>query len=531
MRVLSDNLEATLATGARRPAYKLLAFDAALDDLGTIVRGEFTQTPFDLTPYAASLDWSPAQLGFTLKDPDGLFHPDTGAQRQYLADGAIIRLQEGDARVPEAEWPWTFTGLIIGQSGWQKNRLSGLLESKVTVYSRENVQGLKRRLIASKPYTVGTELGVMLADILQTYMGLTPAESRLPGALGVQLLHQVNQVVQMSPWDTITAILQTVGKVPYFDGEGRLTSLDKNMNRLPDRILPDYIRVHDYQIPPRNQDYINKVRVTFLDSVLQRVDSPYQQLGTAQVTTGFFSMHEKLPCWWSSDHSQRASGTSMRVIKSVNSGLLPVGTERYAQVDDFHGEIDVDISVWVPILASVMLMEYLAAALLPDHVNAGQPVQTDVVSGTGITLPFGMTISWGRIIQAQAMMGIMLIMMSLGSAQYEIWGTPYDYAYVQEESLAIEDGLDYWQENEKQISNNFLGSYDQADSLAVTELIWEKSNSYPRQLIIDDDLALEMGDIVLLPDGRKFLITNLTKKMQRGEIPELTLTGFKVMTP
>ena len=129
------------------------------------------------------------------------------------------------------------------------------------------------------------------------------------------------------------------------------------------------------------------------------------------------------------------------------------------------------------------------------------------------------------------MMGIMLIMMSLGSAQYEIWGTPYDYAYVQEESLAIEDGLNYWQENEKQISNNFLGSYDQADSLAVTELIWEKSNSYPRQLIIDDDLALEMGDIVLLPDGRKFLITNLTKKMQRGEIPQLTLTGFKVMTP
>ena len=275
--------------------------------------------------------------------------------------------------------------------------------------------GLKRRLITSKPYTVGTELGVMLADILQTYLGLDPQESRIASTLGVQLLHQVNQVVQMSPWDTITAILQTVGKVPYFDGEGRLTSLDKNMNRLPDRILPDYIQVHDYQIPPRNQDYINKVRVIFLDSVLQRVDSPYQQLGTAQVTTGFFSMHEKLPCWWSADHSQRASGTSMRVIKSVNSGLLPVGTERYAQVDEFHGEIDVDISVWVPILASVMLMEYLAAALLPDHVNAGQPVQTDVVSGTGITLPFGMTISWGRIIQAQAMMGIMLIMMSLGA--------------------------------------------------------------------------------------------------------------------
>ena len=43
MRVLSDNLETMLASGARRPAYKLLAFDPALDDLGTIVRGEFIQ--------------------------------------------------------------------------------------------------------------------------------------------------------------------------------------------------------------------------------------------------------------------------------------------------------------------------------------------------------------------------------------------------------------------------------------------------------------------------------------------------------
>ena len=530
MRVLTDNLEAALATRPRRPAFKVLAFDPSLDDLGTIVRGEFTQTPLDLSPFCSDLNWSPAQLGFTLQDPEAIFHPDTGAQRQYLADSAIIRLREGDERVAEDEWPWTFTGMIIGQAGWQKNRKGGVMQSTVTAYSRENIQGFKRRLITSREYTVGTEIGVMLGDIVQTFLGLTPEESRIASTLGLQLRHKVNQLSQVSPWDAISALLQTVAKVPYFDGEGRLTALDKNMNRLPDRILPDYIRVHDYQIPARNQDYINKVRVTFLDSELKRVDSPYQKLGDAQVTTGFFSMHEKLPCWWGADHLQRADGTSMLVIKSVNSGILPVGVERYQQVDEFHGQIDVDISVWVPILATVMLMEYLAAALIPDKVNAGQPVQTDVISGTGITLPFGITISWGRIIQAQAMLGIMLIMMSMGSAQYEIWGTPYDYAYLEEESLAVEEGLNYWQENEKQIRNDFLGSYEQADSLAVTELIWEKSNSYPRRLIIDDDLTLEMGDILVLPDSRKFLISNMSKKIKRGEVPQLTLEGFKVMT-
>jgi hypothetical protein len=540
MRDLPDTLETALGDGRRRPAYKILAFDPALDNLGAIVKGEYSQAPMDLTPYCADIAWTPAQLSFTLADPAGIFHPDTGEQKQYLADKAVIRLKEGDARVDEADWVWTFTGQIRGQSGWQKARRSQTLESKVTAFSRENSQGYKRRQITSKEYTVGTEIGVFLYDLAGTFMGLSPEEIRIPPVLGLQLQHKVNQIAQMTPWDAVSAILETVGRVPYFDGDGRLTSINKDMNRLPDRVLPDYIRVFDYQIPARNQDNINKIRVTFLDSALSRVDSPFQKLGQAQVTTGFFSRHEKLPCWWSEDHKQRADGTEMKVIKSVNSGILPVGTERYTQVDEFHGEIDIDISVWVPILASVMLMAYLAAAYKPDSTTAESTgyclVECPPMGGLAVgevyaseTPGTGWTVPVGRIVQAVAMVGIMLIQMSMGSAQYEIWGTPYDYAYLEQESIAIEDGLAYWEENERQIKNDFLGTYEQADSLAVLELIWEKSNSYPRRLLLEDDLALEMGDILALLDGRKFLITGMQKSIKRGEIPLLTLDGFKVM--
>ena len=531
MRPLNDILEEALRDGKRRPAYKIYAFDPALDSLGEIVRGEYAQTPYDFTSFCKNISWSPAKLSFTLGDPEGLFHPDSGTDRAYLRDGVILRLREGDTRVAENLWPWTFTGLIRGQIGWQKTRKSQNLEAKVTAYSRENSQSLKRRQITSREYTVGTELGVFLYDIAQAFMGLSSEEIRIPPVLGLQLRHQINQIAQMTPWDAISTILATVGKVPYFDGDGRLTCIDKNMHRLPDRILPDYIRIHDYQVPERSQDTINKVRVIFLDTTLERVDSPYQKLGQAQVTTGFFSMHEKLECWWSEDHKQRAAGSSMKVIKSVNSGILPVGTERYEEKDEFHGEIHVDIAVWVPILATVMLLEYLAAALIPDKTSGGQPVQTNPTSGTGITLPFGVTISWGRILQAQAMGAIMLIMMSMGSAQYEIWGIPYDYAYLEKESIAIEEGLDYWEENEKAIKNDFLGSYEQADSLAILEHIWEKSNAYPRKLLLDDDLALEIGDIAVLPDGRKFMVSGMSKAIRRGEVPILALDGFKVMTP
>jgi hypothetical protein len=132
--------------------------------------------------------------------------------------------------------------------------------------------------------------------------------------------------------------------------------------------------------------------------------------------------------------------------------------------------------------------------------------------------------------QAQAMIGILLIMMSIGSAQYEVWGTPYDYAYLEKQSVAIEEGLEYWLENEKEIKNDFIGTHDQADTIAVTELIWEKSLSRPRRIAIEDDPALEVGDIVALPDGRKILVTALNKKIKRGEVPTLVIDGGKVMT-
>jgi hypothetical protein len=132
--------------------------------------------------------------------------------------------------------------------------------------------------------------------------------------------------------------------------------------------------------------------------------------------------------------------------------------------------------------------------------------------------------------QAQAMIGILLIMMSIGSAQYEVWGTPYDYAYLEKQSVAIEEGLEYWLENEKEIKNDFIGTHDQADTIAVTELIWEKSLSRPRRIAIEDDPALEVGDIVALPDERKILVTALNKKIRRGEVPTLVIDGGKVMT-
>ena len=208
MRVLPADLEAAQEAVVRRPAYKVLAFDRSQDSISAIVSGQYAQEPFDLTAYCTDIKWSPDKLDFTLSDPDGLFHPDSGVHRAYVGNGAIIRLLEGDQAVPETSWIYSFTGFIRGQIGWNKSRRNSTAMAQVAVFSRENNQALKRRSITSKTYTVGTELGIMVRDLLSTFLGLTDAEIRLPATLGLQFKHQVNQIAQMAPWDAISKLLE-----------------------------------------------------------------------------------------------------------------------------------------------------------------------------------------------------------------------------------------------------------------------------------------------------------------------------------
>jgi hypothetical protein len=557
MRYISAGLAAVLESRNRQPAYKIYAWNPATVSISAIAQApscthSSIPAPLDLTDYCSELSWSDRQLQFTVIDPGVLFHPDVGEHKNYVKDGAIIRLLEGDETIDESQWIVTFTGQIHGQIGWKVGRASASKVARVSAYGRGETQAFKRRKITSPEYTIGTDIGVALSDICLRFMGLTSQEMRIPTILGRQFRHKVNQLSQVTPWDGIVSLLEVVTYIPFFDGEGKLSYINQNLQRPADKVYSELIKIVELEVPERNQDAINKVRVTFLDAELSKVPGPDQKLGEAQVTTGFFSMGEVLPCWWSEDHKQRAESTYMKVIKSVNSGLLPVGTESYAQIDEFHGEITVEISVWVPILATVMLVAYLAAAAIPDGA-AGQTsipnpltnMHTHPCPGvntlppfvdihTHIVLPgpvFGVsTISIGRIIQAVSMVGIMLIMMSMGSAQYEVWGTPFDYAYLEKQSIAMLDGMNYWDENEKEIKNDFIGSHEQADTVAVTILIWEQVNANPRRIIMEDDPSIEVGDIIGLPDGRQVVVSSLSKKIKRGETASLTVEGGKVLT-
>lgn len=520
MRPLPLALEDKFKLGVRQPAYKVYAYDTKVDTLSSIVLGTNTQGPLDLTDLIqGDIQWSLSTLSFTMSDPDGRFHGDSGSLRNYIEDGCCIRLKEGDTRVSEEAWVWTFTGTIKGQVGWQKGPRKNMIICKVQAFNRDSTQAYKRRKITTREYTDGTDIGIMLHDICNKFMGLNDQEIMIPLNTGRVFMHKINQLSMVAPWDGINTISEVVSCVPFFTGDGRLSWWSKNLSRNPDRVLPDYVKVARLEMTPRTGDVVNKVKVIFLDSIMEKVPGKTQCLGKAEITTGFFTFGETLECWWSDDRKQRAENTFWVIKKSINANLFPVGTEEYEVKDDYHGVIIIEVSPLYTILAMTLVAAYVAAAFIPDGVATG-----------GLLFSAGQTIPYGRIIQAFAMVSILTMLMCLGSAQYEVWGDPFDMAYVEKRSIAIENGIPYWDEIEKEIKNDFIGSYDQADTIALAELIFEKSSGLPRTLIIDDDLTLEMGDIIQIPDGRQVFVLDMKKTIKRGQVSLLEVNGFKVRT-
>jgi hypothetical protein len=524
MRALTPKLEEAVQSRSRRPAYKILAFDPKLDTMSKVVTGTYTQTPYDLTPYCTDITWSPTRLQFKLADPEALFHPDFGPQRKYLADKAAIRLVEGEVGLDESLWINTFTGYIQGQIGWRLERRSQTVVAQVSVYSRENNPPWKLRSITSRSYSVGTEIGVMLTDLCTDLMGLSQEELRFPPVLGLQFRHQSNQIVQMAPWDAVSSILQAVCRVPFFDGDGRLTSYSKDLSLPEARKLSDWQAIIDYEIPENNQATINRVNIIFLDSALSKVPGLCQKLGSATATAGFFMPGITIDCWWSEDRKQRAENTFMLVKQSCVTRvgrLIPItwATEDYEPIDEFHGQIKISVTIYSDLIFAFELLQYAITTL----INYDDVITFGMFAETGITIPIG------RLRSAIALIQILATMMCIGTGQYEVWGTPYDYCYQEQKSIAVECNLNYWEENPMDINNDFLGSYDQADAVAYTELAWQKSRGKPRKLVIRDDPALEIGDTIRLPDGQKFCIADMSKQLVRGEVPLLSLDGFKVL--
>ena len=361
MIVTTDAMTSKIEGLVQRPTFKLLSYDvsqATGETWGAIIDGSASQTPTDLTSYVTKIGWSYERLSVSLGDDAGVFHPDGGAFRDAIKHGRGIRLIEGFEGVPEDEWIPTFSGIIQGPFGWKRIRGS-VFQTTFSVFTRDANQAWRRRNITSKEYTIGTDWSVMFYQVAQEIMGLDFSEISVQEPWNLLFDKTVNQIVNISPWEGLSALAEGNTARLWFNGKGQLATYPITLDRV-NLVLSDEKLLTSYEQPGGNQEVINKVIVTYLDNNLTKVTGARQSLGTANVTAGFFDFETRLDVFWSEDKRQRAENVELVVKTSINQNDLgiSIGSERLQIDDEFGGQLIITVDAFVSALAVAGLAGY-----------------------------------------------------------------------------------------------------------------------------------------------------------------------------
>lgn len=442
-------------------------------------------------------------------------HTSTELRLQLSYQNELIganRPRNGNIVVVKVDGVTVFTGVIENYSD-DEQRGAPRRTASLTAKRRDVTPWWREARFVSDPFSVGTNLGTMIRMVLERQLGLTQSEYEVPN-LGVSLVHDSYQFADMTGWAIMEQIAQTVLCVPYIDARGRFKLISRDLGREPDLHITDEMLVgkgRSYDRPAATA-----VLVKWLDPTLAKVTQQERSLVTATLTAGFFKWRQTKDLWWSDDRTLRAENTRLVVQASINDGLLPsIGTETYEQTSDFGGRIRTQINAFLPTLATAGLAGLYGASKIPDAVQVG-------ISGTGTT------ISVGRVAHAAAEVTLMLSLMTLGQGIYEVWGTPYDFVHLVNEVEAYDEEAEDWRQKRDEIENFLLPSAQAAESLAINELKFRAKSPQHSSPIIADDMRLECGDLVHLPDGRTLYVEDYTRDLARGSDALLQLEGFYV---
>lgn len=411
-----------------------------------------------------------------------------------------------------------FRDEVTGQILWagSMDSIEELRESRgerfwtITLRSRDATAFWRRNRWTTDVYPVGTDLAVIVIDILKA-LGLTPPEYPAVQVTGRPTPHTSTQLADMTAWNMFETLGLPCGTEPMVDAIGRFKLISREVTRRPDLTLSreEVISVsRSWPEPP-----VTALCLSWLDHNLVKSQQQDQVLATESLTAGFFKLKQERKTYWSDDRYQRAEHTYMKVKASVNDGLISVGSERYEQKDLFHGEITVQTDSWVPALATAMLAVILVSSMIPDLV---------------IALFGGVTVPLGRIIQAIAEIAVLIILMSLGSGKYEIWGQPFDYVHPVHKTEAFDKDAQLWERVNDDISSDFVTDEGHAQSFAIRELLYRSLSARRMSITIVDRPAIERGDILAIPGPHRMYVLDYRRDITRGAKALLQVEGFQV---
>ncbi|HXH10790.1 MAG TPA: hypothetical protein VNP04_13640 [Alphaproteobacteria bacterium] len=510
----------------------IIAGTFTLDHLSSIDRAiDVTQYVLDGLTVEDPGDRRAQRINFQLMEKDGIFHPDTGRYAKYLMNGQVVRLVEGDDALDEDDWIVTFTGHIRGQVGfdWDRDRLD--YRAQVTAYGRRATPKFLKQKFSSRTYGKGTEYGTICNDIASSIMNMTAVElERFPSSLGKVTQFSANSIVDLTPLEAIEKILETVGQVPEFDGDGVLRTYSRDLRRGASKIFNDMSLIFYYRVPSTEVETYNSVSVIGLDKNITEMEQPEQAVGRATIPVGFWRPRHVVRIPYSKDLKTRVRNATMVIETSINDHLwLEVGSESFSRISEFEGQIDVDITDYTILLATVIAASAAVWFALPDGA-APIGVQVDPVTGIGTTIPPGFTFPFGKVTSWLTMQLALYTLSLTGSGVYEIRGNPVIPIYQEINAIVTNGNIPDHLIHQKEIRNDWVNTEEELRELGLLELIWEVAQESPREVGLLNDWGIEVGDIIQIPlgGGVKLWVDGWRKTISRGQVPILEVTCYKV---
>ena len=456
-----------------------------------------TTDDVDLTPFVAKGSVTHNGAKLTLR-----WHDSTFLVSQPKPGHIVSLTEDGDT---------LFTGVIASISSYRESR--GNRSMSLVIRARDSVGPWRGQRVSSARFGLATQLHAIAEDVIAS-LGLSDSEYLVP-QMGLFVPHVSTQFSNETPWNILEMVYLAAGYTPFTDVLGRINYFNRDITRPADIVLTSeqVLSIGG----SKQQQTISVARVKWLNPELTEVVQLDQSLASETIMAGFFRLKQEREVQWSSDRRQRAKNTYMKVLQSVNDGLLPVGDEEYEQLSDTTGEITVKTSAWVPALATGSLVAMLALDWLPDGV-----VTAGFVANAGETIP------WGRAARGAAEAALILTMMSLGSGSYEIWGQPYDFVHQRNTTDAYNDATPYWASKIEEIENDLISSESHSQQVAIRELLYRTAAASTWGVETVDDIRIEVGDILELPDASRLFVLGYTRDITRGSPAVLKIEGFRV---
>lgn len=546
-RSLIYALDTKMQMPNRRPAYRVYLYDvrSTADTIGSIVRGlelDALTGPLDVTDHVASVDVTEVAGDFvssgvpaskitlslvddTPGDAGGRWDPqfyagDPTAPARFLRKGNVLRLLEGDVDVDEEEWPITFTGVLVGQAGIERGRAAatqGL--STITMAALDRSSKFTNQIQTSDKFARGASYLTMGQELAENLMGLDFDEIDFSG-WGSQTTGLDIQFVEQSPLVGLAQVMFVDSFLPRFDGEGKLSQSWGDTTKTPARIYATLETIKHIGRPYSDANSVNSVEVIGLDAEKSLVVQQAQPLAEVSVTTGYFTSNEEIRVYWSDDRTGLAQNLKMVVQRSVNGGLSGLGGGEDWRPILAPNQTTISIGAVVeldtgfaPYIIIFLVVIYIVLAIIPD--------------GAGLFF----TISIGRLIQAIALAAILYLMTKIGRGQYVFKGEPVEWVYREIRAIAELEGLSSEERNPVTISNHLVQLQSDADSVARVVLFRQQARGNPRNVEALHDLRLEPDDIFEIPDGRRFLIESINRRLVRSATEILAKYGVYEVTP